>query len=132
MSVERIAILKEEIWRRQVELDNLTSRMMKEETDVRKRFVMWANNGVKKKQLSYLPSGAIRKWIDDHDWLDGSRGVINLLDIEEYFLIFSLTDDKLAEYNCLDEVESLKEDPVFIAACEHMMRDNVDSFAIDW
>lgn len=131
MSVERIAILKDEIWRRQVELENLTSRMMKEETDVRKRFVMWANNGLKKKQLTYLPDGAIRKWCDDHGVIDG-RGVVNLLDWDDSFGLFCLDDNKLAEYDCLADAEKLKEDPIFIAACEHMMRDNVDSFAIDW
>lgn len=132
MSVERIAVLKDEIFKRQVELENLTSKMMKGETDVRKRFVMWANNGIKKKQLKYLPDGAIRKWCDDHGVIDG-RGVVQLLEWDDSFGLFCLSDEELIKYQIpLDEVEKMKEDSVFIAACEHMMKDNVDSFAIDW
>jgi len=132
MSAERIKVLKDEIWRRQVELENLTKSMMKEETDVRKKFQMWANNGLDKKQLNRLPDGAIRQWIDDHDYLDGSRETIHLLDIDDAFGLLCLDDNQLIEWECLEDAEKLKEYAVFIAACEHMMRDNVSSFAIDW
>jgi hypothetical protein len=132
MSIERIEILKTEIAKRQSELNDLTSKLMKEETDIRKKFVMWANNGLPKKQRSHLPDGAIRKWIDDHNYLDGSRGAIKLLDIDDAFGLFCLSDKQLIEWKCMEDAEALKEDAVFIAACEQMMEDNMDSFEIDW
>lgn len=132
MSKERIEVLKTEIAERELELKSLTAKLMNEETDVRIKFQMWANNGLKKEQQSYLPDGDIRKWVDEHGILDGSRGVINLLDYDDSFGLFCLTDEQLIEWECMEDAEKLKEDAVFIAACKQMMKENMDSFEIDW
>ena len=129
---ERAEILKADIVKKQHELAAINAILMTAELDIRKRFVIWANNGQKKEQKTHLPDGHLRKWCDRHGILENGRGVINLMDYDDAFGLFGLGDKELLQYGCFNDAEELKYDDLFIAACDQMMRENIDSFEIDW
>jgi hypothetical protein len=132
MSKERIEVLKAEIAERELELKSLSSKMINEETDFHEKFRLWANNGLHKKCSSYIPDGDLRAWVDEHIDLGSRRGVMELFECEETFVLFSLSDEELDEYGAIADLNKLKEDQLFIKACEQMMKENIDSFKIDW
>jgi len=132
MSKERINVLKSEIAARISEIEDLTKKMMSEETDVQKRFVIWVNNGMNKKTKTSIPGGSIRSWCDKHLDLGSLRGVVNLLDYDDAFGLFCLSDEEIKEYECQTDLDKLKKDEIFVSACEQMMKENIDSFVLDW
>jgi hypothetical protein len=115
---ERIKVLKKEILDRQIEVDNLNQKLIDSSESFRDKFVIWASRG-KAKQLRYLPDGDIRVYADDCGMIEG-RGVVNLMENEDF------------ELYAHPEIDRLESNSKFMAACAHMMRDNVGSFAIDW
>ncbi len=127
----RIKILREEIEVRQKELDCLENEIINSSDNFREKFSIWANSG-RANQLEYLPSGAVRIYCDD--WIcNKGRGVINILEHEE-FEIYAFPNERRfdsaeEEKEYIDELES---DKKFMAACAQMMKENFDSFAIDW
>jgi hypothetical protein len=129
---QKLRMLDDQIKKLQDTRNQLTQRLFEGEKDIRKRFVMWAENGQDKRQLTYLPDGHLRQYCDRRGIIQDSRGVINLMDYDDSFGLFSLNDKELVEYDCFDEAEALKGDMLFVAACEQMMRENINSFAIDW
>ena len=132
MSKERIEVLKAEIAERELELKSLTNKMMKSEADVHKRFQMWANNGLSKDCSSYIPDKDLRKWVDENLDLGSMRGSVDLLGYDDSFGLFALPDEELDDYQSLERIKKLKEDQLFIKACEQLMKENIDSFEIDW
>lgn len=128
MIQERINTLKEEIEVRQKELKSLSNKLMSEATDTLSKFKIWANNGLDKKTESSIPDKELRAWTDEHLDLGSQRGMVNLFDLEEEFGLF--LDGMDEEYP--EAVEKLRNDKLFLGACEYMMRNNMDSFEIDW
>jgi len=133
---ERIKVLKKEITVRQHEIDKLNQELMDSSENFRDKFVIWASKG-KAKQLRYLPDGDIRAYADDCGMIEG-RGVVNLMEYED-FELYAHPDpaslwngDKDGEKFAKEEISRLESNSKFMAACAHMMRDNVGSFAIDW
>lgn len=135
---ERITVLKKEIEERETELRNLFNKLMDEETDIHKKFVAWANNGLDKETNEYLPSrgSAIRNWCDEHLDLGSMRGCVHLMEYDDSFGLFAMTDEEMktdfGDYDSTDDINKLKQDPLFISACEQMIKDNMDSFEINW
>ncbi len=129
---QEISQLKATISSKQERLKELLKKQSDQETDVRKKFYLWANNGLPKTQLNWLPDGALRAYVDVHGMIDDRRGVVTLFDNDGDFDLWAASDDELIEWGCVEEADKLREDPIFVAACEHIMKDNVDSFAIDW
>jgi hypothetical protein len=133
---ERIKVLKKEILDRQIEVDNLNQKLIDSSESFRDKFVIWASRG-KAKQLRYLPDGDIRVYADYRGMIEG-RGVVNLMEYED-FELYAHPDpaslwgkDKDGEKFAKEEIDRLESNSKFMAACAHMMRDNVGSFAIDW
>lgn len=129
---ERIEILKAEISERELELKTLSDKLMSEETDTHKKFQAWVNNGLDKEISPFIPDGDLRKWVDEHLDLGSLRGSVDLLGYDDSFGIFSESDETVKEWNCEDRIEELKNDSIFIKACEQMMKENVEGFEIDW
>ena len=60
------------------------------------------------------------------------RGSVDLLGYDDSFGLFALPDEELDDYQSLERIKKLKEDQLFIKACEQLMKENIDSFEIDW
>ncbi len=133
---KRIEVLRQEITVRQNELDKLNKELIDLTTSFRDKFVIWASQG-KAKQLKYIPDGALRVYANRCGWFEG-RGVINIMEYEDFELYAhpnpaSLWDENQdGEKFANEEIKRLESDSKFMAACAHMMKDNIDSFAIDW
>lgn len=137
---ERIETLKAEIFVREQELERLSKKLINEETDIHKKFVAWANNGLDKETQDSIADGAIRTWCDKHLDLGSMRGCVNLLEYDDSFGLFAMTakqieedfDEEYIKENLEKELEKLKQDEIFIAACEQMIKEDMDGFEIDW
>jgi hypothetical protein len=133
MSKERIEILKAEIFERQQELRVLSKESIKNETDIHKKFQAWADNGLDKKCRDYIPpyDSDLGKWIEVHLDLGSMRGCVDLLEMDE-FRLFAACEEDLDEYFDIEELNKLKNDPIFVNACRQMIEENIDSFEINW
>ena len=140
MSKERIEILKNEIFEREQEIRILSKQLINGENDIHKKFVAWANNGLVKETQSSIADGAIRKWCDKHLDLGSMRGCVDLLDYDDSFGLFAMTDEEIEEdfdeeyieTHLKKDIEKLKQDEIFIAACEQMIKEDMDGFEINW
>ena len=132
MSKERIEVLKAEIAERQQEIKSLTSKMISEEPDFHNKFRLWANNGLCKRCDSCIPAGDLRVWIDENLDLGAMRGVVEFLEYDDSFGLFALSDEELDKYSAREDLNKLKDDEIFIKACKQIMKENIDSFEIDW
>ena len=133
MIEERIEKLKNEIAEKQAELSKLNDELLTaNENDIHKQFIIWANNGLEKEQ-SYLPSqgSALRNWLDENVDIGSMRGCVYLFDYDDTFGMFSIPVDDLDE-ECLQYIDELKKDTLFVNACKYMIEENIDSFEIDW
>ena len=129
---ERIKILKAEIREREHELFLINKKLLEEEKDTHTRFVIWANNGLEKRTHDSIPRGYILDYCKKYLDLGSMRGVVNLMEMDNSFGIFCEEYYEGYEDDYEDDIKALKEDKVFIGACEEMIKLDIDSFEIDW
>lgn len=129
---ERISILKKEIKDRELELKDLSKFLIKNETDVLTQFNIWANNGLDKETDSCIPShgSALRNWCYENLDLGSMRGSVDFLGYDSFGLIAENEYFYNDQYK--KEIDALRNDKIFIEACKQMMKENIDSFEIDW
>lgn len=128
---DRIKILKEEIDTRKKEVSELSEKLM-DMGSFRDKFVIWYNNS-EAETLGSLAGGSVRSWCDNHLDLGSMRGVVYLCEYEEFEMYANPGfEDYISKEEGKKEIERLESDEIFMAACEQMMKENFDSFEIDW
>lgn len=97
--LERMDILQKEIWEKEQELSKLSRSLEKDETlSVHERFRIWANNGLTKKTLDYIPSWETPSGKYFREWdLGHRRGVFEILELDE-FELFTVDDEELEDW----------------------------------
>lgn len=128
---ERIDVLEEEVIVRNKELKTLRGELSKM-VSFREKFVIWYNAG-EATELGHIAGGAVRSWCDDNLDLGSIRGCVNLCEYEEFE---TYANPGFEDYESKEEgikiIEELESDEKFMAACEQMMKENFDSFQMDW